>query len=304
MKKLPKLILITLSLLTILSVIILFMVLSLLPGPREIKQSLVEPNELDKNISAKTTNTLTKTQANSEIENKQESLAVTEGVQEKKKQSNNVALLKRLIEEDSYLSVCENLREDSSYKVGPEKTEIDFDSLFDETNDNDPILETFRYPLIQVFKDESLSELMQEVLKPEVVEAKESERSTMLEKMNFYAKAAATVVSLRSRKEEFEQLADRSEHLRVLAMVSQLNPDLSYDSDFLETCSSLQESIMKRDKKVDIFQEREMIVGLIKTSGLTPKDLNFNPKKFTKYEVKLSQEGLTFSLDSEGEDSE
>ena len=279
----------------------LFIVLNLLPGPREIKRTLVQTNKaVEKSpiITKETLPTEREDGPNFTENSDQEKLQA----RDERKKSNNVALLKRLIEDDNYLSVCENLREKSAYNVGADKAEVDFDSLFEERNNNDPILDTFRYPLIQVFKDESLAMLMGEVLKPELVKAQEKERSSMLEKMNFYAKATATVIRLRSRKSEFEQLADRSEHLRVFAMVSQLKPDLAFDSSYLESCNSLQDSIMNNDEKIDIRKEREQIISMIKRNGLKPSDLNFNPESFTKYEVKLSKDGLTFSLDSDDDE--
>src|SRR5690606_4867250 len=118
-------------------------------------------------------------------------------------------------------------------------------------------------------------------------------------KIGFYTKAANKVREIYSRKEEYEEIGDRGYHLYVITQLVTKKPELARDRNLLDFCDQLETSVANRSK-TNIEEERSELLKLIEYAGMTPEQLNFNPKIRTKFHVNLNNKGITFGFDYPG----
>lgn len=204
--------------------------------------------------------------------------------------------LRAMLDEDPKdLSVCEHLG--SSQALNEGKLNLGINDLFSEQSKKDSIVEPFRYAIKNVFQDESIAPLLREILDMSKMQLNENEKESFLTKVNFYSRAAYATANLYAKKSSFEDVSNRAQHLALVAQIAVMKPQLVNDANLYNFCKDLQTSIAEK-KNVDIKEERKEILKLISYAGLTPKDLDFDPESFIKFQVKNNQKGISFSLSS------
>jgi hypothetical protein len=199
-----------------------------------------------------------------------------------------------LTEDFSDIRVCQNLSKlhDKAKSV---KTGLDQDFM-DALGKNDrenSLQESWRTSLKYVFQQDSLKKLFQDLVVYDDVP--KNERSSMLEKLGFYTKAAKAVYDLYTKKSDIENFANHSYHLSILAQVVNQKPELANDPHILDFCYQMQNS-MAAKKLVSPQEERAEVLSLIDYAGLKPTDLNFDPNQYIHFQAKVDKKTLEFGF--------
>jgi hypothetical protein len=256
-----------------------------LPDPKAVKRSIVGHNS-----EIKAPQTSSETNPAPKEPNQAPAPEVTDQSQQDDKKA-QLMMVRLLLEEDPFdIRVCENL----GHPVSDE-----LPGVFSDQLRSDGVAEAFRHPVKVMFQDEKFKSLMQDILgfEAELSDKSGEERSTFLEKVGFYGKIAMTTTHMLTRKKEFERLGDRATHLSVMAKLAALNPELASDSEFLNHCEGLQRSLIMGEK-VNIKDERQKLVELIKAKGHTLEELKFDPDDYMKFGIQHTDKELKFTLSS------
>lgn len=270
------------------TLVILLVLVDSLPGPKEIAQVVDAPpaktphethdiGVVDKPATA--TNDNAKAQPT-----------------DTKSQENNKDVIIAFMEEDpADIRVCDNLTQSKIFEQSKDKKEMSFDDLFKDTSRTDPIAEALRIPIKAIFQDEEVSNLLSDVMKVDTSKMNKAEKDSLLDKLGFYSRAAATAASLLSRKKHFESLGDRAIHMSLLARIAILKPEKYEALNLRGICEDMERSIVNGEK-TSVKQERKKILALIQEAGLTPADLKFDPEQFLDFDVKMSDNNVSFTL--------
>ncbi len=211
-------------------------------------------------------------------------------------------VIKEFLKEDIRdLQICRNLGssrllDSQRGKTAEEKQKLEFDKVFTEEAKTDSFAESLRYPLKVILQDDSLKPLFDEVFAIEKdLPENAAEKESFLKKIGFYSRVTAAMAGLYAKKENFEYIANRSHHLGVLAKLAHLKPELRSDPRVYNACDRMAQSLTQGEI-VDIVEEREEILELIRDSGLTPEQLEFDPASFIQFKINSSDKGINFSL--------
>lgn len=269
----------------------LVILLNVLPGPKEIKTSIESPSYSPKSKPVIKKNT-SKTIAQKPRDNSKQKPHTQKDDQGSRKARSQLSILMNILEDKAHLNVCENLREETAVNLKEKDGIIELNNdIFSKKYEHDPIIGAIRYPLKKIIQDEVISSLLKDIIDSEIKKENETEESSFLEKINFYTKAAKAAIRLKEQKKNYEILTDRAKHLQIIAMIAKIKPEMAYDSELLEDCHLLQQSVTTYEN-IDIKAERKKILSIIERSGLKAKDLHFDPKIFTEYKVNYSEKGL------------
>lgn len=265
---------------------VLLVLVDSLPGPKEIAQVVdapptPKPHEThDIGVPEKTAATADdKTQPT-----------------DSKSQDNNKDIVLAFMEEDAAdIRVCDNLTHSKMFEQQKNNKEMSFDDLFKDTSRTDPIAEALRIPIKAIFQDEEVTALLSDVMKVDTSKMNKAEKDSLLDKLGFYTRAAATAASLLSRKKHFEALGDRAIHMSLLARIAILRPEKYEALNLRGICEDMERSIVNGEK-TSVKQERKKILALIQEAGLTPAELKFEPEQFLNFDVNMSDNNLSFTL--------
>jgi|GEM_PF-6881103 len=269
------------------ALVILLVLVDSLPGPKEIAQvvdapATPKPHEThDIGVAEK---------AEAKVGNNEATPT------DSKSQDNNKDIVLAFMEEDpADIRVCDNLTQSKMFEQQKNNKEMSFDDLFKDTSRTDPIAESLRIPIKAIFQDEAVTSLLSDVMKVDTSKLNKAEKDSLLDKLGFYTRAAKTAASLLSRKKHFEALGDRAIHMSLIARIAILKPE-SYEALNLRgICEDMERSIVN-EEKISVKQERKKIMALIQDAGLTPADLKFEPEQFLNFDVKMSDNNVSFSL--------
>lgn len=300
-RSLFKKIMIGFGILFSLAILAFFVILiNALPSLKEISSSLAK----SKNSHSQNQN-LTKENASQaanlqdgpieNLEKSNPSDAVGESENKEAKDEKAKQAIQEIMNEDPRdIRVCENLGQSKS-RGDDDKAEIE--KLFFENDRTDSVSESFRPPIRAIFQNEDMKSLLQEIFSYEKDTSKlnEQEKEGFLRKAGFYTKLAWTVGQIYKDKSRYEKMADRSGHLMVLAKIALLKPELANDSQIKDFCHQLETSIGD-GQDVDLRQERQEVLKMIKYAGLTPEQLQFDPSRYTEFKINSSNKSLNFSL--------
>lgn len=292
MKKVLKILLILTGILGIIFIVVTYFMVNSLPGPKEISQGL----------KAKKTKEVEAVKSSSDKapvdpENKK---LVAEQQAEREKKAAAEKIVHTILEEDPRdIRVCENLGK-GQLKGFADLEKADSKLLFGDDARKDPIAEAIRIPIRAVFQDENVTNLFNDILSVDDSSMDKEEKSSFLEKIDFYSRVSYTAAHLYNRKSDFESLADRAVHMSILSRMAQLKPELANTPQLFDACNSIQASIAQGNT-VDVKKEREDLLSLIKEAGFTPKELDFDPSVYMKFKVKFTNNSFAFSLDSKEE---
>ncbi len=270
-----------------------------LPSASEIAQNLKgqapdskPPVEADhsKLSGSSTESTAPKAQDESEQLTAEEEAFMQE---QKAEQMKNI---ERMIEEDSRdIRVCNLLGKESQlFQNDEEEEDFDFGQAFSEKRE-DPEAEAFRVPIRAILQDSELSSLLKRIQQVEEQKLSKEQKDSFLDKIGFYSEVATTAAHLYQKREQFEYLGNRAVHLGLIAKVAAAKPELATDPMVKDFCYRIQNSLAD-NKTVDVHQERQQVLDLIRYAGLTPEDLNFDPEDYIKFSVKSSHNSFEFSL--------
>ncbi len=266
---------------------VLLVLVDSLPGPKEIAQVVdapptPKPHEThDIGVAA--------TPETAKVEDKT-------GPTDSKSQDNNKDTILAFMEEDAAdIRVCDNLTQSKMFEQQKNNKEMSFDDLFKDTSRTDPIAEALRIPIKAIFQDEAVTSLLSDVMKVDTSKMNKAEKDSLLDKLGFYTRAATTAASLLSRKKHFEALGDRAIHMSLLARIAILKPEKYEALNLRGICEDMERSIVNGEK-TSVKQERKKILALIQEAGLTPADLKFEPEQFLNFDVKMTDNNVSFSL--------
>ena len=82
-----------------------------------------------------------------------------------------------------------------------------------------------------------------------------------------------------------------------------LKPELSFDPHLKDTCAHM-ENELRSQNVTDIYEQRKEIMRLISDYGFSAQELNFEPDKYIRFNVKSSQQGFSISLTDREESAE
>jgi len=222
------------------------------------------------------------------------------------KNSDSLDTVMKFVEEDfKDIRVCQNLKnsqlqsdlknENKNPKDSEDKSSIDLSKIFSDQERSNPTFEAYRTSLKYVFQDPDLKNLFYKIKELGQTPDNPEEKKSFLEKAGFYSQVTYTAAKMMFRKSDFELMNDRAIHMALLAQIVAKKPELANDSRILSFCEDL-ENATKSGESVDIKTERAEILKLIDYSGLTTKELDFDPNSYTKFAIKSSDQGFSFSM--------
>lgn len=292
MKKPVKILLSLVALLACALLALMLFVVDSLPGPKEIARAVKTKRQAAKSATASQAIDAKTTTATESLQAEEAAEELTP--EEQKKAAQEKIIMAFLDEDPTDIRVCENLGNPSNNLK--RMKDADFEKIFGNPERNNPNAEAFRVPLRAIFQDEHLSSLLKDVMAENPSKMDDEEKSSFLQKIDFYGRATYTAAHLYARKKDFETLGDRSIHLSIIAQLANKKPELLENGQLRDACESLQKSIALNDK-VDIKSERRDILKLIDEAGLKPADLDFDPDSYLNFKTKISDKQLMFTLD-------
>jgi hypothetical protein len=202
-----------------------------------------------------------------------------------------------LMEEDKNdIRVCDNLGKSPWFKsTGWPGSKMTYEDVIADRNRTDSVIEIERYPLKLVFQDPNLIALYQEKLRLGIEQMSQEQADLALAKINYEARLGESIGHLLKRKKEFERAANRSTHLGAIARLAIMRPELAQDPTFLLTCREFEKSLFLGDE-VNLKQERQQVLKLIKEAGLTPEQIAFEPEAYSQFFVTQKGNKMWFSL--------
>ena len=213
-------------------------------------------------------------------------------------------LLAKIVDEDPRdIRVCDQLGQSKSAeraladtKTGknPADENYTFEDLFGSDR-KDSLLEAYRMPARAIFQEPAVADLIREVNGYGIADRPDREREGILEKAGFYARVARASATLFANRKKYELLGDRATHLSVLARLALADPRLRESARVTDFCRKLQDDPALPSPEA-LQAEREELLALIRESGLSPKDLGFDPEEWTKFSVRQERGQLTVSL--------
>jgi hypothetical protein len=206
-----------------------------------------------------------------------------------------VALLNLTTADKTDVRVCENLGH--SRVVGPDGKlkDMNIDALISPEARTDSVAEAMRYPIITMFQDEDFASLIQDVATPEAHSKDKAERESFFEKVGFYARATKTVAKMYARKNEFEAMGDRANHLAVLAKLAIRKPELVGTTALMDVCENMQRTLGETDR-ADVKAERQQLLALLAEHGVKPSEVDFDPEAYMKFKAEFGGNQLSFTL--------
>ncbi len=264
-------------------------VVNQLPSPGQLSQSLDGPPPVPATNAAPTS------QVGPTPPTAAETAASPEQVERTSIKSIKAALLSLTTADKTDVRVCENLgRSRLADETGKMKN-VDLEDFISPESRQDSLAEAFRYPMITLFQDEGFSGLLHDVASEEANTGDKADRDSFFSKVGFYARAAKTVASMYARKEEFEALGDRANHLAVLAKLALRKPDLVGTPALMDICERMEGTLGDVDRD-SIRAERKEVLALLAENGVNPMELDFDPNEYMKFKAELTDNKLTFSL--------
>ncbi|MGE3974280.1 MAG: hypothetical protein AB7F59_07145 [Bdellovibrionales bacterium] len=195
----------------------------------------------------------------------------------------------RLTKEDPRdIQVCRNLFRAKDFEpLAASETAVN-DFLKSAESEN-PYLRSMRPAARYLLQKTKMKEMMEEL------EKKENGEESLAQKSLFYYKAVQAVRDVQNNQKKIELMADRSMHLYVLSQLAHKNSEIAREDQVMQFCDSIEEKL-SRDDLQDIEGEREDLVQLIESLGLTPQELNFDPKKRANLNIQLNPKDLQLGL--------
>jgi hypothetical protein len=83
--------------------------------------------------------------------------------------------------------------------------------------------------------------------------------------------------------------------MSLLARIAILKPEKFDSLNLRGICEDMERSIVSGEK-TSVKQERKKILTLINDAGLTPADLKFDPDQYLNFDVKMTDNNVSFTL--------
>jgi hypothetical protein len=261
---------------------------SKLPDPSVVKNELENFNSETQPTSKKQAGTT----GNQKVSQAEPEAATPEAKVDEPQSTSTTKEISTITKEDyADIRVCENLGKSTVKKLD---ASIVLKAL-DGARRDDSILESFRIPLKYIFQSKPVKELFAEIDESGVDNLQGQERKDFLKKINFYSFAAKKAYEIYNNKSEYEEIGDRAYDLYVISQIAQKKPELGLDKNVTDFCNQLQTSLATKTK-TNIEEERKELLKLITYSGLTPKELNFDPAVRMKFQMELDKTSIKFGL--------
>lgn len=267
-----------------------------LPSPAEVAETIspkphvgIQKNPISTTFQAESTSSTVPSKTN----DTQLNLKTQSTESKSKTQQSGLSFLDEMLsEEPNDLQVCDNI---GITKYFSNDLKNNMEMVFSSESRGDSVFETIRYPIRKIIQEPQLSSLMKELRELQISDLDQQEKKGFLNKIGFYSRMVVAAAQLYQNKESYEYIANRAAHLGILAKMAALKPDMAQDANLNQFCRQLENSI-KDQQKVDLAAERLEIRKLIAASGLSYKQLDFDPDHFIKFSVKSSDNRFEFSL--------
>ncbi len=275
-------------------------VLDQLPSQQKIAaaiQSAKSPNQKDSAASSNTpvSNSNSAQKSDALLQDPQSRAKLPESTV---RRTESAAELLAVVEEDPRdIRVCENLGRSRFNADDALSSGLQFDALFQSKRD-DSVIEAVRFPVRAIFQDPSVASLLRELdgLEKEGVTKQDTEKKeSTLEKIGFYGRVMKAGSALYLNRRHYESIGDRAVHLRTIAKLAMISPEMANNSRVLDFCREVENAGGEVSDSA-LQAERTKLLGLISTLGLKPEQLGFDPAEHVKFSVQASKTGFSFSL--------
>lgn len=223
-----------------------------------------------------------------------ESTPVVTNEGEAKEQQDSKNWYESLLAEDSFdIGVCENLGNPTKFAEGKKLKDASKIEYTYEDKD-DPIAMAMRLPYRAIEQDPNMLAYGREVEK--ITEGLSGEaRTAKLKEWGSKEKVTAAVEEMKKSSKQYESLADRAIHLAVLAKMVVLKPDLAINPELKSACEKL-EHYAGSGSEFSVKKERQQILNLLKSNGLTPEDVHFYPDHYNAFNVDWQERSVHFGF--------
>lgn len=229
--------------------------------------------------------------------------AASAGTGNGEKKDMGLAAIHALMSEDPRdIRVCANLGR-SRIDVRKKDASLPLDQALGPERD-DSVTEAFRWPLRAMFQDPAVTDLFHEIesLDSSVRDQSKEERESFFQKVGFYSHVAGAAASLYSRREQFEAMGNRAQHLGVIARLALLKPELKDSARLTDFCRQVENVDAPLDHD-SVVRERKAVLALLSENGVKPADIGFDPEDWIKFSVESDKAGFRFSLKGRAEQS-
>lgn len=265
-----------------------------LPSPKQVGRALKSVSQAEKS-DLLPSHVPPSVQAQGQVAQTQEVLQpqteTPEEIAKREERARSNAIAKSLLErEPQDIAVCDNLSNAPTSKVTQSgQMEQALETIFDDS-DTDPYVQAFRIPLAHIFHRPLLKNLLEEI---QTFENKPEEG--VLDKIGFYGRVAAMGADLIANKSYFEHLTDHAYNLFVISQVVGRRPELARDPKLLDFCLQIEAEV-KSGELTNLDEERKEVLALLDYAGITPAELQFEPEKRMKLDVKSDRHGFSLGL--------
>lgn len=180
---------------------------------------------------------------------------------------------------------CGSLKNARIGKMNNQEVNRAFQASLDEAT-ADPRAQALKPLFRYIFRLPELQELVSAV---EQASVKPEEGLT--EKAAFYGKAVAAFAAMRSHKEDFEAVSDRTYLFYKLNAVVAQKPELLADERLKKFCDDT-ESSFNTNQPVQFDQEKRNFERLLAELNVDQASIGYNPNYKTTFDVQMSDKGL------------
>lgn len=115
----------------------------------------------------------------------------------------------------------------------------------------------------------------------------------MVDKAQFYASAFSAFTEMKQHQTDLESVLDRGYIFIGLNNLVAKKPELLGDPKVQSFCNNT-ETLFNQASPVDFDREKKDFLNLLKDSGVSPKDIGFDPQYKSKLDLRLTGSALTF----------
>lgn len=277
--------------LAVLFVVAVVVIFSMLPSPGQIGKAMLQPTRIEK--PSKNSETPSTPAVTATVTLPKESDPVAEENRRKGTVSMNSAegqiIFRDLMDERKPLTEFCSLLGRPSTAARTLKPEELGEILLDHftKGPSDPAMEAFMPFMRQFFRYDETRDLFKMI-----DEAQREGDQGFLQKAQFYAGVAKAYAKVSGSKAEFDRIGDRTYHLLMIARIADRHPELARDRAVGDYCRQIQGALNEQKPFGD--EERKAFQDFLSQSGVSAKEIGYDPNYRTNIEFSRKDGGLNF----------
>lgn len=185
--------------------------------------------------------------------------------------------------------VCQLIPHSPPISPKEARAALDFSDALGSNREN-AIDEALRVSAKALFQIPEMKDILG-LVDPSVRALPAEQRHAILEKRGFYQLLEDLAPAIRAHDKRVSAITDHSIHLAILAKMAALRPELRGSEKLLSLCQRWEDQV-EGGSALGIQTERQKLLKFMKSSGVTPEEVGFDPMKFSDLTLKWSRKGV------------